>query len=213
MVSGQQAKRPGEQGKREAILQAAWRLIRQYGYAKATVSDIAREAEVGKGTAYLYFRSKRDIMLALVDRTNERLTQDLEQIAAGREPPRERLRACLLHRVLRIYDLVHRYPHGEEVISSLKPDIVQRIDRHVRAQGEILARIVREGGFAVTDPEAAGQLLAGLFELLTPPYYRFRTRKSLEEFAAQVADLVLRGLTGTARQEESDGSIPQVTRR
>jgi hypothetical protein len=102
---------------------------------------------------------------------------------------------------MRIYDLVRRYPHGEEVITSIKPAIVQRIDRHVRAQGEILEAIIKEGraegDFKAEDPGETGQMLAGLFELLTPPYYRFGTRKDLEGFAGQVVDLLLKGLRGT----------------
>lgn len=202
MVSGHRASGPGKRDKREAILQAAWELIRHHGYSKATMSEIASEAGVGKGTAYLYFRSKREIMLALVDKTNRRITDDLERIAASPKPPRERLRECLLHRVLRIWDLVHRYKHGHEVITSLKPDIVARVDRHVRDQGVILARILREGRFAVADPDATGRTLAGLFELLTPPYYRFRTRSSLEDFGTQVVDLVLQGLGAPAKTGE-----------
>ena len=35
------------------------------GYAAATIRTIAREAHVAQGTIYLYFPSKRDILLAL----------------------------------------------------------------------------------------------------------------------------------------------------
>jgi hypothetical protein len=95
-----------------------------------------------------------------------------------------------------IYDLVHRYPHGEDVITSIKPEIVKRIDRHVEGQAQLLAQILGEGDFsaAVEDPATTALTLAGLFELLTPPYYRFRSRKSLERFANQVMDLLLKGL-------------------
>ena len=184
--------------KREAILQAAWDLIKHYGYNKTTIDDIAKRAAVGKGTVYLHFTSKADIMLALSDRTNERITARLEEIAATSAPPAERLRACLLHRVMALYDIVSRHPHSEDVIAKLMPDVVERLDRHVRRHGEILGRIVREGAaggaFRTHDPEAAGSLLAHLFEFLTPPYYRFSSRDELERFANQVVDLVLSGL-------------------
>jgi AcrR family transcriptional regulator len=209
MVSGHRGRGPRKRDKREAILQASWELIRHHGYSKVTIADIAREAGVGKGTAYLYFRSKRDIMLALVDQTNRKITDELERIARSDKPPGERLHECLLHRVLRIWDLVHKYKHGHEVITSLKPDIVARVEEHVRDQGEILARLLREGRYALEDPDRTGQVLAGLFELLTPPYYRFRSRRSLQKFATHVADLVLRG--ASAPEEKSDESVAQVT--
>ena len=184
--------------KRDAILHAAWGLIRHYGYNKTTIDDIAREAKVGKGTVYLYFKSKKEIMLALTDLTNERITHELEKLASEDKPPEERIRACVLYRLMTLFDLVNRYPHSEDVIASILPEIVELLDRHVRRHGELLGQIVSEacqdGIFVAEDPEATGQLLANLFEFMTPPYYRFNSRKSLERFAGQVVDLVLNGL-------------------
>jgi AcrR family transcriptional regulator len=184
--------------RRDAILKAAWDLIKHNGYSKTTMDDIASRAGTGKGTLYLHFKSKTEIMLSLTDRTNERITARLEEIAATGAPPKERLRGCLLHRVMALYDIVHRYPHSEDVIAKMMPDVVERLDHYVRRHGEILGRIVRDGrnarDFKAADPAAAGQLLASLFEFLTPPYYRFSSRDALEKFANQVVDLVLAGL-------------------
>jgi AcrR family transcriptional regulator len=190
----------GSGDKREAILQAAWSLIRHYGYSKTTIDDIARKAGVGKGTIYLYFRSKTDIMLALTDLTNQRITTEQERIASGDGPPEERLRACVLYRLMTLYDLVNRYPHSEDVIAKILPEIVERLERYVHRHGELLAGIIRDGchtgALACTDPDATGQHLARLFEFMTPPYYRFDSRKSLERFAGETLDLLLEGLKG-----------------
>lgn len=193
-----QVRESNEVTKRDAILRAAWKLIRHYGYTKTTIQDIAREAGIGKGTVYLSFSSKSEIMLGIVEATNERITNDLADISRKNTPPAHRLRECLTHRVMTIYDLVQRYPHGEEVISSMKPEIVRKIDVYVKKQGAILGRIIREGAaqgtFDVTDPDDKGLLLAGLFEHFTPPYYRFRSRKSLEQFVGSVTDLIIAGM-------------------
>ena len=197
MNSGQKKSIPSID-KRALILQEAWGLIRHYGYAKTTIDDIARAAGVGKGTVYLYFRSKTDIMMGLVDLTNDRMMVDLERIARGEGTPRDRLRGCMMHRIMTLYDLVQRYPHGEDVIASMLPEIVQRLKHCVRRHGELLGQVVAEGCVVgeldVADPAATGQLLAGMFELLTPPHYRFESRRSLESFADQVVDLMLVGL-------------------
>jgi AcrR family transcriptional regulator len=204
MNSGQKS-RSSKTDKREAILQAAWKLIRHYGFNKTTVEDIAQGAGVGKGTVYMHFRSKTEIMLALTDLTNERIIGDLAEIAATDAPPTDRLRECLLHRIMTLFDIVNRYPHSEDVIASLLPEIVQRLEGYVRRHGELLGGILAEGveagDLAVDDPAATGQLLANLFELLTPPHYRFRSRKALERFANETIDLVLRGLSPVARRK------------
>ena len=177
-------------------------MIRHYGYGKTTIDDIAQRAKVGKGTVYLYFRSKTDIMLALTDLTNERITRELERIAGEDRPPAERLRACVIYRIMTLFDLVDRYPHGEDVIATMLPEIVERLERYVRRHGELLGVIVREGceaGILNSDaPEATGQLLANLFEFMTPPYYRFNSRESLEGFTGEVVDLMLNGLSRQA---------------
>jgi AcrR family transcriptional regulator len=183
---------------RAAILHAAWALIRHYGYQKTTISDIAGEAKLGKGTIYLYFRSKTEIMLGLVELTNERIAKDQERLAGTAASAADRVRACLLHRILTLYDIVHRYPHGEEIIGSLLPEIVQLLERYVQRHGDLLAALLREGcaagEFRVADPDASGHLLAELLEFLTPPYYRFPSRKALESFANRVVNHLYTGL-------------------
>jgi len=203
MSSGQK-KRPAKDDKRNAILQAAWKLIRHYGYNKTTIEEIAQEAGVGKGTVYLHFRSKTEIMLALTDLTNQRIIDEIERIAAGDAPPARRLRQCLLHRIMMLFDIVSRYPRSQDVIARLLPEIVHRLEGFVRRHGELLGGIVADGvaagEFDVADPAATGQLLARLFELLTPPHYRFGSRKELERFTDEIIDLTLAGISRKERR-------------
>ncbi len=48
------------------IFAAGARLFKEKGYADVTISDIAKEADVGVGTIYNYFTSKNDILLSIV---------------------------------------------------------------------------------------------------------------------------------------------------
>ncbi len=48
------------------IFAAGARLFKEKGYADVTISDIAKEADVGVGTIYNYFSSKNDILLSIV---------------------------------------------------------------------------------------------------------------------------------------------------
>lgn len=47
------------------LIAAAKELFLQYGINKTTISDITEKARVGKGTFYLFFKSKGDIYLKL----------------------------------------------------------------------------------------------------------------------------------------------------
>lgn len=65
--------------KRERIIDAAWKLFREEGFAETTINDILREAEISKGTFYYYFKSKDDLLDTLseiLDREYERLDHE-----------------------------------------------------------------------------------------------------------------------------------------
>lgn len=65
--------------KREQIIDAAWKLFREEGFAETTINDIIREAGISKGTFYYYFRSKDDLLDTLseiLDREYERLDHE-----------------------------------------------------------------------------------------------------------------------------------------
>ncbi|MGD9302047.1 MAG: TetR/AcrR family transcriptional regulator [Desulfobacterales bacterium] len=54
-----------DNGKKNRIIEAAARLFSRKGYAGASVSDIALNAAIGKGTVYEYFDSKEDLFFAV----------------------------------------------------------------------------------------------------------------------------------------------------
>lgn len=52
--------------KRLRILEAAGELFATQGYRKTNVGEIARKAGIAKGTVYLYFKTKVDILVAVL---------------------------------------------------------------------------------------------------------------------------------------------------
>ncbi|HCY86413.1 MAG TPA: hypothetical protein DHV36_14855, partial [Desulfobacteraceae bacterium] len=68
------SKREENKGKKQtAILAAALTVFSQKGYAASKIIDIARAANVGKGTIYEYHRSKEDLFFALFQWYVERI--------------------------------------------------------------------------------------------------------------------------------------------
>ena len=56
---------------KESIYNAAIRLFEQKGYDNVLIEDITREANCAKGTFYLYFPSKKDLMYETIQKYNE----------------------------------------------------------------------------------------------------------------------------------------------
>lgn len=51
----------------QAILEAAWTLAIEVGYARLSVEAIAKRAGVGKQTIYRWWRSKEEVLLEMLD--------------------------------------------------------------------------------------------------------------------------------------------------
>jgi AcrR family transcriptional regulator len=73
------------------ILAAARKLLEQRGPEAMTMEEIAADAGVAKGTLYLYFQSKDDLIQALLTRVGENIVQDLEAALQTPGTPAEKL--------------------------------------------------------------------------------------------------------------------------
>lgn len=68
--------------RRRDLLSAAVRVFSRKGLGEATVADIARSAGVAKGTFYLYFESKEQLLGALKDRFVDELIERAAKLTA-----------------------------------------------------------------------------------------------------------------------------------
>jgi AcrR family transcriptional regulator len=72
----------------DGILKAAKKLFIKKGYREARIEDIAAEAEVGVGTVYNYFGSKRVLLLEMMDlETTEILALGDKMITGAKKEP------------------------------------------------------------------------------------------------------------------------------
>lgn len=73
-----------KQERQQAILDAAERLLRRSPERVANVAEVADEAGLAKGTVYLYFPSKEELLLALHERNVGGFFQALIALLEGR---------------------------------------------------------------------------------------------------------------------------------
>lgn len=64
-----------KQQKRTKLLDTAFHLFTTKGFEETSVSDITKEANVGKGTFYLYFKNKQDLEARLISHRAAELFQ------------------------------------------------------------------------------------------------------------------------------------------
>jgi AcrR family transcriptional regulator len=77
-----------KQERHDAILDAAERLLARVPDRVASVAEVADEAGLGKGTVYLYFPSKEELLLAVHERAMDSFFADVAAIVARPTPLR-----------------------------------------------------------------------------------------------------------------------------
>src|SRR5260370_34004132 len=81
--------------RREEILDAATELFAEHGYSDAVTQALAERLQVGKGTLYRHFSSKRELFLAAVDRVMRRMRERVDDGGVGIDDPLERIAQAL----------------------------------------------------------------------------------------------------------------------
>lgn len=131
---------------REAILNSTDNLLARYGYKKMTIEDLAQEVGIGKGSIYLHFSSKEEIVLSHIDRIIERLKAELVKIAGETISPEEKIKQMLLVRVLFRFDSVQHYTQSlNDLLSALRPKLLARRKRYFEEEACIFAEVIEQG--------------------------------------------------------------------
>lgn len=68
------------EARKDQILDAATEIFNQKGFQQARMDDIAEESQLSKGTLYWYFKSKDEIIIAILDRLFQHEFKDLEKL-------------------------------------------------------------------------------------------------------------------------------------
>lgn len=183
---------------RNDILDAAAQVIRKKGFHAASMADIAEAVHLQKASLYHHVSSKQEILLALLDRAIEMLTERIAPLAAGPEPADEKLRE-----MIRIYlQLLAANGDLASVLlfehRSLEP---KQHTRHIpnRDKFEALWRgVVLEGvkskKFTCSDPALAARAMLGTLNW-TLTWYRPEGGLTMEQIANRIADLLFKGLS------------------
>lgn len=189
-----------EDHRRTQILDAAERLLHQYGHAKTTVAEIAREARISVGSVYLEFTGKDAIWVELSHRRHEAILTAMRGASqAPRKHHAQRLLAVLLARTRAFLAQADGGAHSAELVHCLAcPVIREAQDQYHRRERELLAGLLRDadhaGEFSVRDPDAVAASLLQASLAFAPPLVFGRPRDELERELTALHHLLVHGL-------------------
>ena len=132
--------------RRNEILDVADRLFCQKGFDGTSTNDILKEVGIARGTLYYHFKSKEEIMNAIIDRYNQKISHAASLVASNKAyTVEERILQVLMSMKLSQYT-----EQSEELIEQIhKP---QNAYMHQKSQKgltthiiPILANLIEEG--------------------------------------------------------------------
>lgn len=153
--------------KRARILEGATQVFLAYGFARTTMDDIARAAEISRPALYLIFRNKADIFRAVGESFLERSCAGACEALQTKAPLGERLIAALDRALFELFRTIEASPHGDELVDmkhQISTDVVCAWrDRLVRGVSQAIADEAARRG---TRLEARGLSAEALAEML-----------------------------------------------
>ncbi|MBW2675250.1 MAG: TetR/AcrR family transcriptional regulator [Deltaproteobacteria bacterium] len=183
---------------RRGILDAAVGLLTRDGIHGLTMERVATEAGVAKGTLYVYFKNKEEILDATLDASFDPLIRELSALLDdGHAPDRKLAEFSLCH--LRFFDkhrdLIRVLFYDRERIHSEKNHYADtRYRTFVDRVADVLEEGVRQGLFSPLDSMKVAAMFIEANMGMVMQRIHDGVSGDVERDAQQITDLFMRGL-------------------
>jgi TetR/AcrR family transcriptional regulator, cholesterol catabolism regulator len=188
-------RRTQEGNRREDLLGVCARLFREKGFDGTSIRDISRAAGMHSGSPFYHFKSKQEMLVAVMEQGLTEGLRHLEAVAALKLPPAGKFRKLVRAHLgticedgrdfipVMLYDWRSLTPANRRRVIALK-------DRYdalwQRVTDELIAAGMMRG-----DPQLARLFTFGVLNW-TARWYHAGGRKSLDEIAEEAASFLLR---------------------
>lgn len=184
--------------RRLKILLATERLVVHYGIAKTTISDIAREAQIGVGTVYLEFHSKDEIVSKLAADRHARVLNAMREASDLDDTYEHRFRAMMDTRVRTFIEFAGDGAHATDLIHCGCEAVQQQFETFKNEQRQILAEFLHgaslAGAFEIRDPNNTANAVLRAYATFTPPALYHQTFSNLFTELEWMHEVVLGGI-------------------
>jgi len=184
-----------DEGPRNELIAKSARLFREKGYEKTTVRDIAAAVGMQAGSWFYHFKTKQEILVAVMEQGMRRSLQDIEAISVQSLPPREAFRQLVLAHLKTLLAPHHDFIpvllyEGRSLDKAERAKIVALTNRYEAIWDEVIDALHRSGDWAM--PTKLDKLF--LFGSLnwTTQWFRAGAGMTIEELADQTVAFLLR---------------------
>ena len=186
-----------DNGRREEILRVAARVFRTKGYRTATLNDIADEFGFTRAALYYWFKSKEDILVAVIENAGAELLGKMEEAMRLPEPPAEKVARILDSHARLVLTNVNIFAVYLAETKALPARVRDRFEAGERQFVDQLASIIQDGidqgDFDDVPPKITALSLVGMTNS-SVRWYRRGRGLSPEEFGRLVSRLGVNAL-------------------
>lgn len=190
------------QERKALILQAAEEVLMEKGYHETSIDEIAARVGIAKGTVYLHFASKEDLVIALFAQDLEKFQQLVGNTVASELTARAKMEA-ILHVLYgsffsKRYQLLYSLSNSADLrrIFVEKKGCMREVWEQISALITILLEEGKAAGeFDTTIPTSV--MLSAFFSLLSPKSYdrlMIEGQMSQEEVSRQLGRIYFKGI-------------------
>ena len=206
------SRRPDDAGRRGQLIRESARLFREKGYEATSVRDIAAATGLQSGSWVYHFKTKQDILAAVMEEGLQRALERIEAIGRNQLPPREQFRALLrahLDTILApgqdfIPVLLYEWRSLE---AKSRPRVVALQRRYEAVWEKVIAQLRRSGDWV--QPTRVDRLL--MFGALNWMAHWYRLDGPFD--VAELADEAERFFLRSPRARAKPAARPRVARR
>lgn len=182
------------------ILKSAGAVFASLGFHKATISLIAKEADVADGTIYLYFKNKNDILYQFINFKTEAVFRKMHDAVSQAETAEEKLRNLIKCHL----DQFQRDENMAVIMQSetrYRRDVVPQIKDISKMYLELLSDIIEQGQIGGEMRQdlfvgLAKRFVLGAVEGVINTWVAAEGKYDLVSMADPLVDLFLNGLKG-----------------
>lgn len=183
--------------KRDIILDAMQDLFTEGHGGTASVSDIAKKAGIAKGGLYYYFRSKEEVLDALVERQYADLIKTCSALVDSCEGTATQKLATLFKGY---YSSSANAPLDQHLHMPQNAAIHQKsLAMILNSLSPIVSKIieqgVKEGTFVCDFPQENAEIMLSVFAFLLDPGIFYWTTQHRLQILKSIADLMEKGLS------------------
>ena len=198
----QERKTRERERRRQKIIVAAKKVFSQKGFNKATMDDIAGEAELSPGTLYLYFKNKEELYASLSFRILQYLQIRTEHVHAMENAGAEQKLDAMIEAMYDVYDfdplvIINMFHlQSSETLKNLSPELIDEIKELSRnsigGMTEIFEKGIAEGVFIDKHPVALSDVFWAMFSGVVLWTSSKKIINSEKDFLKKTLDLAFR---------------------